>query len=272
VQLNASASRFYTEWSAPKALTCIRRLEWKLFQFRRAEQNALALAEKHWDRHLRGMLRYWAERALAARDSPLNDPGADEGIDKGDDDDLEDGDAVEDPAPGDETMARAEEWTAFDESGFELGNLPLDLNLFPNQGNGADMAETEGVVTSTPLPGYLRTPSKRDTARAKARERLKALGAAGTPAFLAATRSVDFADVVPPASAPPALFEGGPPTPGAITPFERKLRASGYLARGARGVRTPGSAGFIGRRSGWRGKGRATPGGRGFDDIAEDDG
>jgi len=219
------------------------------------------------------MLRYWADRALAAHGSPLDDPDADEGVDQGDEDDnLDDDDGGEGLPPGDETMARAEEWTAFDETGFELGNLRLDLNLFPNQGNGAATADAEGVVTSTPLPGYLRTPSKRDTARAKARERLKALGAAATPVLPATTRTVDFADVLPPASAPPAVFEVGPPTPGAITPFERKLRASGYLARGARGARTPGSAGFAGRRSNWRGKGRATPGGRGFVDIAEDEG
>lgn len=63
-------------------------------------------------------------------------------------------------AEGEDIAGRAEEWTAF-EDGFDVGNW------------------VPGLETSTPLPGYLRTPSKR-AARAKALVRVSTTPA-GTP-------------------------------------------------------------------------------------------
>lgn len=292
-QDEARAAAFAAEITAPDAVSALRKLSWRLFQIQRQEETALALRDKHWERHVRGMLRYWAEQTAAIQEArheaeaqthrthhtPVADLFAqtqtrevdelasnpDPGLDPGPDDDDEDED-------DDRALARASEWTAFDASGLNLDTLNLDLDLNTDLlAGGPGLA---AIATSTPLPGYLRTPGKRSTARQKVRERLGALAAVP-----AGGGGVGYGDAVTPAPAPAAFGSRAataPPAAGsarpaaaaggaAITPFERKLRAQGYGGRGS------------GRGGGRRGFGASAGagGGRergfvvGFEDIAE---
>lgn len=209
-QMEAAIPVFKIEHLASAALSSLRKLSWRLFEVQRHEQNALALRDKHWDRHVRNMLSYWSERTIVARETRNAAPSS--------------------PSPRaigstrmdvhDQIIARAEEWTAFDESALNLGNLELDLDLslIPDGHDGG----AAGMATSTPLPGYMRTPSKRTTARARARQRLQALSQ----------------------TAPPESSSMRTPG-GAITPFQQRLRAMGYSAGRFPG-RTPATRGFAG--------------------------
>ncbi|KAJ9640952.1 hypothetical protein H2201_002186 [Coniosporium apollinis] len=293
-QDEARATAFAAEITAPDAVSALRKLSWRLFQIQRQEETALALRNKHWERHIRGMLRYWAEQTAAIQEA-RNEAGAqtqrthhtpvadlftqtqtrevdeaDELASNPDHDHDPDPNEEDEDDDDDKLLARASEWTAFDASGLNLDTLNLDLDL--NTDLLAGGPGLPAITTSTPLPGYLRTPGKRSTARQKVRERLGALAAApaagagyggvATPAHAAAPRALRAA------TAPPAAGTTRPAAAaGAITPFERKLRAQGYGARGS------GRGGGSGRRgfgaSVGAGVGRERGFVVGFEDIAE---
>lgn len=283
--LDDQAGAFRAEITTVDAATCLRKLNWRLFQLQRQQESALALRERNWEKHVRNMLRYWAERAAVALESRAAKQDLRHVDDADQDDDLnfENGDGDSLP-PGDGSMARAEEWSAFDD---DLGSLNLDLSLpadpdAPAKGVASEHAShvwADGLPTSTPLPGYLRTPSKRSTARVKARERLLALGqgykgAAATPAIASGRNNAGvFGVATAPAAAAVAFAE--PAAGGAITPFEQRLRAQGYSERKVRGRTMPGSAARVRRRGdvGVRvGNDASAVRFAGFKDIAEDEG
>lgn len=164
---------------------------------------------------------------------------------------------------GASTTARAEEWTGYDFlRGLPVPNTNQALPTLNEENepvsNGKlqqqqQQQQSQNPTFATPLPGYLRTPSKRT---ARQRTRYKALNSAQRPASLPNVRSRMNMDEEPslfdmngeatddeaakPASAvdllasttPAPLRSGGLRDMGAltpqVTPFERKMRAGGF--------------------------------------------
>lgn len=271
--LDAHTQTFKAELAAVSAQKAFVKLGWRLFELQRLNQNALALRDKHKQSHIRSMLRYWAERAAMARlrhAGAVGEDRADDGndftIDGGGDDGQGLGDQTH--VPSDVSMLRAEEWTALDESALDFSKFKLNLDLIPE----ASTEDLEGIITSTPVPGYLRTPSRRSTARSRARERLLALTsgniAPATPGTSAAHNG-GFPGRA--ATAPPAAVERDMlgARASSITPFEQRLRAQGYNAARSRGNANTGiGRGEAGPSSFMRGRGS---GFAGFEDISEHD-
>ena len=202
--LSSRASEFGRDIDASIAIAMLKKLNWQAFQVERQNESAAALKERNQEKHYRIMLRYWAEKATSAqrnkyppqkmvdeRPSIRND-----GVTK-----LED-----------EAIAKAEDWSALDT------DLHLDLSLFPKTSDATAataVAAEAGISTSTPLPGYLRTPSKR-TARTKSRFRFLDHGSKRLP----------FTPVTA-----PVRSRAADNLKAAITPFQQKLREQGYSER-----------------------------------------
>lgn len=141
--LSQRAAAFDTETFEAVASVLLRKLNWRCWQIRQLSETAQSLRERNERKHIRNMIRYWAERTNVQRDAPPPDSYST----------LVDGELPE-PLIGDEDeddqgTVRAEGWTSFDL-----------LQTSPTR--------DRDLIHATPLPGYLRTPSRR-TARAKAR-------------------------------------------------------------------------------------------------------
>lgn len=138
----------------------LHKLHLRIIELKGRESNAESLRRWYEKRHTHNLLRLWHERAAKRRDRPLQPPVFSSTRARRRQDAITRG-------PTNNALAatnRAEEWTAFDE-GFDVGDwIP-----------GLDNVE----VTSTPMPGYLSTPSKR-AARARGMARVSTTPA-GTP-------------------------------------------------------------------------------------------
>jgi hypothetical protein len=237
-RLQQDADSFCAGWAAVYAINCLRALDRRLFQLRGQEQWAISLQEKHGEKHVKNMLRYWAERAVALQQGRSNRgdrPMPSDNRDHDDDDDEEEEDENEDSHP----------------SARNLGTGAVDT--------------LENLQNSTPLPGYLRTPSKRHTARSHVRERL----GSGIPI---PTPFLGHRIPEPPATAPARQSSSSAVQPlgrGGITPFERKLRDQGYSERRLQSSNRQQALGLGGAGRGGRTPGR-TLGFAGFEDIPED--
>lgn len=140
----------------------LHKLHLRVIELKGRESNAESLRRWYEKRHFHNLLRQWHGKAAQRRDQPLPPPffsGRARRL------------GLRPDAEGQtEAAGRAEEWTAFDE-GFDLGDW---------------IPAMEGQASSTPLPGYLSTPSKR-AARARGLVRMSTTPA-GTP-FAARLRS-----------------------------------------------------------------------------------
>ncbi|KAK5292266.1 hypothetical protein LTR16_001971 [Cryomyces antarcticus] len=271
--LEKQAIAYYAEVIDTVAAGVLKNFNWQIFQIRRLQESAAALQKRNEEKHYRNMIRYWAERTAARRPQVTQAQDVDDGdrqgllfqslrlptarksvrmldqrvtFEEGGEDDNDD--IVNLHGFKDGVTGRAEDWTAFDDD-FDISNLvqPTDPNA-PNSHPSEPYHQP-----NTPVPGYLRTPSKR-TVRAKARFKMSAL-ASTTPAPMSGLK--DMTALTP-----------------QVTPFERKLRA-GYEGT------TPAMGAGMGRRGvGIRGFGSSFLGGRsmgvggrwehGFRDISED--
>lgn len=150
------------------ASKCLHKLRLRTIEFKGPESKAESLRQWYVKRHSHDLLRQWREKTAKTRGqpSPLPPPVFPSAKARR----LAtraDAEARQDDAAG-----RVEEWTAFDEGGFDAGEwIP-----------GMENVE----ASSTPLPGYLSTPSKR-AARARGLARISTTPA-GTP-FAARLRS-----------------------------------------------------------------------------------
>ena len=245
-----------------EASNCFRRLDRRLFQIKGQEQWALQLQERHWQKHVKNMVRYWAERATALKTRGTKRPDV-SGLaeDYQDEDDDEPGDGLETERRGARRGHRIlSEETELDIGHLDLARLPLDAD---NTGGELDF-EGYTFLTSTPIPGYMRTPSRR-AARVKAWEKLFGADIIKTGV---STPAASGAPLQTAATAPAASSS----TPvratsfDSITPFERKLRAQGYSEYMSRRD-TPKS----GRLGGLHSANALTSSHfAGFEDIAED--
>ncbi|KAL8641182.1 MAG: hypothetical protein Q9228_001978 [Teloschistes exilis] len=140
----------------------LHKLHLRVIEVQSRESKADSLRRWYQKRHSHNLLRQWHEKVAKRRDQPPPPPVFSSRARR-----L----GVRQDTDGQEEVAgRAEEWTAFDE-GFDLGDWIPAL---------------EAQASSTPLPGYLSTPSKR-AARARGLVRLSTTPA-GTP-FAARLRS-----------------------------------------------------------------------------------
>ncbi|KAL8940426.1 MAG: hypothetical protein Q9216_002831 [Gyalolechia sp. 2 TL-2023] len=188
----------------------LHKLHLRIIELKGRESNAESLRRWYEKRHTHNLLRLWHERTAKRRDRPLQPPVFSSARAR------RRQDAITGEASDGAFAAanRAEEWTAFDE-GFDVGDwIP-----------GIDNVE----ASSTPMPGYLSTPSKR-AARARGMARASTTPA-GTP-FAARLRSqagrrgefgrsgagVGFAG-----SAFGAILESEPRTPGGESLLEKSL-------------------------------------------------
>ncbi|KAL8709370.1 MAG: hypothetical protein Q9220_005864 [cf. Caloplaca sp. 1 TL-2023] len=120
----------------------LHKLHLRVIELKGQESNAESLRRWYEKRHFHNFLRQWRRKVAERRDRPVQAPIFSSRARR-----------LKTPAPveGQEEVAgHAEEWTAFDE-GFDLGDW---------------IPAPEAQASSTPLPGYLSTPSKR-AARAR---------------------------------------------------------------------------------------------------------
>lgn len=156
--LQVRADQFYHIHLSELCSAKLRRFGMKAFGIKRRQQDADAMRERHWSKHVRNILKHWATQSKDATYQTLVQ-GSSEPTDAGY------GTASQDdpPAIGTGSLALgttegAEDWTAFDADLLDNDDWPP-----PPDEHGPSQA------TSTPMstPGYLNTPSKR-AARAKA--------------------------------------------------------------------------------------------------------
>ncbi|KAF2435748.1 Sfi1-domain-containing protein [Tothia fuscella] len=279
-RLNQEAVAFAAGSQAVLAIDCLRAFERRLIQQRGKEHIAQARHEKNGERHVKNMLRYWAERATASRQNRMEQDIEHFSTPEDDQDyhDEENGGVDEQPQQMDHTPPPApglQTWTGYDPAALTLGPLDLDLNFYPEGITGDDVNDN---YMSAAARGYLKTPSKKDTAKSRAREKLVYQPPPQFPQPQAGSAApwTNLKQREPPASAPArgptTSLRGGPPFgSGKITPFERKLRAQG--------IENPGGASSKSKKVGTKGRrligGGRTPGRAlafaGFEDIIEDE-
>jgi hypothetical protein len=235
-RMEQEADSFAIGWTAVDAINCLRALDFRLFKLRGQEQLAISWREKHEGKHVKNMLRYWAERALASqreRDNEGNHPAPPNNQDN-------DGDEDEDDENNDDH--------------------PPGINLGPGGAESHDELQA-----FTPLPAYLRTPSKKQAVRSQARERLGSGIPIPTPLLNRRLPELPATAPARPASSIPIPPFGR----GGVTPFGRKLQDQGYPERKVQsGTRKQALSLSVG------GRGSRTPGRplgfAGFEDIPED--
>jgi len=161
INLEIRADQFYHIHLSELCSVKLRRLSMKAFGIKRRQQDADAMRERHWNKHVRNILKHWAIQSKDATYQALL-RGSSEPTDAGygtasQDDPPGTGTGVAD-AGGPGATHRAEEWTAFDADLVDNDDWlpPADEHEHP-----------PAPSTSIPTPGYLNTPSKR-AARAKA--------------------------------------------------------------------------------------------------------
>ena len=252
---------------------CLKRLNWRLFEIQRLQQTGKSLQERNFKKHVRSMLRYWSESTYARQrmrgeQLPTNTSRPDSNFNPQDDEGafelpgLDPPDPPKDPEEQSPSRRRGNDhsralhtpgndWrTALDASAFEIRPLDLDFDIKPDPAVIASPqlrpanVKASASVMATPLPGYLRTPSKRSTAR-------RALDRVGLNNPLTTTTPAGYP---PPSqifptymSAPDTItrrpyahseYAGQPSTTATVaTPrsgissFETRLKAQGYSAQ-----------------------------------------
>ncbi|KAF4554480.1 Hypothetical protein D9617_4g002350 [Elsinoe fawcettii] len=202
----------------------LRKLSDTVFVLRRSTDTASAWKDRKFTQHQREMLRHWAMQANDKRATKLADdpdsPSKTPTLRASRLSHLQGRSMAESsfignsqPALGDVT--RAEQWTRFE--------------ISAGQADGVDQSFLS--FAATPLPGYLRTPSRR-TAKTRARfkivpdqfGRTRELG--DTPGALNFGSSI-VGSTTPAPLAPGNIEDMETLTPQ-VTPFQRKMRAGGY--------------------------------------------
>lgn len=209
------AAAFLEVHVATEASGCLKKLNWRLFQVQRQQQSGYALAERNFEKHVKIILRHWSERTHQARQDleiepvPVFDDEENQQITLDQQNEEMSDLTGEREAENEADVARNERWTPFDSSALDVGDLKLNLDFDPNVLNrpvlqprpparsfsperpnpfATTIRNSDAAfalpVASTPVPAYLRSPSKRSTVRAaKARERLAALSLNATDSY-----------------------------------------------------------------------------------------
>jgi protein SFI1 len=149
--LDSQAVALRQESTEIAAASALKKMGWRLWNIKRQEDNARALYDRNFEKHVRAMIKFWAEqtnerlalrpvsptptsRSRGRRDNDREDNDRKPGP-GGEFDDEEDVDGGQEGLgdPGDETQ-RLENWTAFDATALGLNNdLDLSLSLTPER-------------------------------------------------------------------------------------------------------------------------------------------
>lgn len=247
-RINLIADSFSQAAVEKSATTCLRRLDRRIFQIQAQGHLAVTLRNRLLEKHVRGMLKYWKERTMAIREGRAEKRG--EMVNEEDDispetipeDLLVQGNYATlgnqfDPYTGRNVIDDFEQQGA-------AGEIPSRATT-TTTATGTATSATLVPYVATPLPGYLRTPSKRNTALAKARSRLLELGDgrnAATPATAPARSFYNHATTVRLGEQQRRQQENP-----VITPFESKLRRQGYRTGVAASATSEGRIGAVAR-------------------------
>jgi protein SFI1 len=162
IHLQIRADQFYHIHLSELCSTKLRRLSMKAFGIKRRQQDADAMRERHWSKHVRNILRHWATQSKDSTYQALLQ-GSSEPTDAGygtasqdDPPSIGTGGTMGPGGPG--AIHHAQDWTAFD-----ADLLDNDDWLPPSD----ERDPPQATSTPMPTPAYLNTPSKRAT-RAKA--------------------------------------------------------------------------------------------------------
>ena len=160
--LQSRADQFYHLKMSEVCSAQLRRFSMRAFEMRRREQDADAMRDRHWNKHLRNIFRHWVSRTQSSvykamiSDAPTERRQEKEPTDAG----YATASNEDQPQSANENdlgaTRKAEEWTAFE------ADLLEGSDWIPSLDN-----EPLATATPMPTPGYLNTPSKR-AARAKA--------------------------------------------------------------------------------------------------------
>ncbi|KAF2137967.1 uncharacterized protein K452DRAFT_321350 [Aplosporella prunicola CBS 121167] len=177
----ARAETLFEEHVLAEANGCLRKFRWRLFNIQRHEPTSRAFAERNFEKHVKSMLRHWADQAMQSRQARMvvshGVKGANE--EQGDMEQEEDFNTEGEPALEKErdetehnaTASRNEGWAPFNESALGLGNLGLDLSLFPGGRNGNNNINAQPAVPLSRASSPLRLDTEPDAEQEQERER-----------------------------------------------------------------------------------------------------
>ncbi|CAE7014061.1 Sfi1-domain-containing protein [Pyrenophora teres f. teres] len=171
--MDAQAVALRQESTELAATGALKKMGWRLWNIHRQEDNARALFDRNFEKHVRAMVRFWLEKAnerLAERSaSPTprrrrrrdddhgndNDGGNRAGLDDHLDNDKGEQGGLDQP---NEETQRLEGWSAFDETALGLNNdLDLSLSITPEQPKRYP-SFTPNVYSRPPLSSSARPP------------------------------------------------------------------------------------------------------------------
>ena len=202
VNLQIRADQFYHIHLSELCSASLRRLSMKAFGVKRRQQDADAMTERHWSKHVRNILKHWATQSKDATYQAIV-RGSSEPTDAGYGTASQDDPPVVGPgtvgAGGPGVTQRAEDWTAFDEDLLEND----DWRPPPDEHE-----RSQATSAPMPTPGYLSTPSKR-AARAKALAKMSTTPATPLATPFAASLRAGKANSPPPGAASSTLRQGG---------------------------------------------------------------
>lgn len=156
------------------ATSALKKLGWRLWNIQRQEENARALYERNFEKHVRAMIRFWAEqtnerlanRPLSptptsrSRRSRRDDDGEPSQGEGGDHDDQSRNDRDESRrVEGGHSPPGLGDWTAFDDNALGLNNdLDLSLSITPSP-------HRQATPFAFPPPSSTRPPPHRSILR-----------------------------------------------------------------------------------------------------------
>ncbi|KAH4927401.1 hypothetical protein HBI79_137080 [Parastagonospora nodorum] len=134
--MEAQAAALRQEGAELAATSALKKLGWRLWNVQRQEENARALYERNFEKHVRAMIRFWAEQmAERLANRPVSPtPTSRSRRSRRDDDDGDDNRGNDNRSQGafGDTTRNLEAWSAFDESALGLNNdLDLSLSITP---------------------------------------------------------------------------------------------------------------------------------------------
>lgn len=143
--IDAQAVALRQESAELAATSALKKLGWRLWNVQRQEENARALYERNFEKHVRAMIRFWAEQIVErlanrpisptptsrSRRSTRDDDGGNRNRDHSRGNDRSRGDQSAFGKPGDSTR-HLETWSAFDSNALGLDEkLDLSLSMTP---------------------------------------------------------------------------------------------------------------------------------------------
>ncbi|GAM89949.1 hypothetical protein ANO11243_079890 [Dothideomycetidae sp. 11243] len=192
------------ERAAAKAL---KKLGDTLFVLRRQEDMAQAWEDRKFNQHRKDMVRYWAAVANERRTNRF---------------------AADPDSPTRTPSVRSTRDLRHPDASFGFESI-LREEPFDHEADATLVGEGDLSVGTTPLPGYLRTPTRRS---ARTRARFRSIPEQRTSTVLPTPGAMHFGSSVigsttPAPYAPGTIADMEALTPQ-VTPFQRKMRAGGY--------------------------------------------